>query len=1419
MKIKSILRGLALVLACIILHSSFRLWAQGNYTVAERGPDWKVLQKTTVENGTNRIHRYTELATGLNYTNASGQLVESSEQITLLASGGAIANHGRHTVAFPANIYNGVIEVVTPDGRHLKSRPLGISYDDGSNSVFIATLKSAQGYLTSSNTVTYRDAFTGFKADLVCTYRRGGFECDLVFRQQPPTPDEYGLDNSYATLQMVTEFFNTADPEQVPGASDDWFGLQDATLKFGKLTMTRGKAFGFKGTNGVAQTPNARTQIPVYKIWLKSEGRTFLIETVPVMDLAEELDALPLTAKANAPDPRRQNQDPAQTTLLAVGSRLKSFPPAHGLVADTNQIRLAMNDFKSEPGVVLDYNTVVTDTNDFTFAADTTYYISGGVNLGGTTTFEGGAVIKFSSALDGSTFYYDPAVGEGVGVLSCGQIICPANADAPVILTSSDDDSAGQMILGSSHSPSTLGITYLDTRNENWWMQSGVFRNLRFNYANVAVVEPCFVAPVFDNCRFENCTLGFGGYGGGVTFENCLFAGGGGVQIAEIGDGVVLQNVTMADGATVNFPEVVLGYLPGGASYASSLTVANSIVGGLSGIESTLNSLGGAVTDTASVEADAGMFQTAAAAHYYLAPNSPYRNVGTTAIDSGLLAELQTLTTYAPQDGGAPDTNAPDLGYHYPVNEDSDHDGLPDWWEWKYFGSFDQGQKYRYDALYHYWAFDGLDDYDGDGVSNLQEYQNGTDPNKIRFTLISTNDFVNHTNVAVQIRLEGGVPSYYAIFVNQASTTNWLPYVSSNLTVNLGTTDATYNVVVGLKGLPAEATQTWREYEFYKDTRPPVLSITNPALVNAASTVIKPYLQLRGAADEELASLSYDISNAAGLFTNQDVFVNDQFFDTNTMDFTTNYFHAYDVPLMTNGNVLTVRVTDRAGNTATTNFTVVLNYATATNPPVVKILWPQAGLRVSGTNTTLRGTTSDETGAIAATVVNGDGTTNVIEGVIERNGTFWVENVPLNGTNQISIQVTDAAGNVTTTNFAVKPSSIHLQITGTPQGDDLWKGRGLVSGVVSASTAAVTVNGANATVATTANADGTYDWYADDVPIYGSGTAEFNAKATPANSGGIGGSSGGAGNFMTVEMPSTVMITAHGCSQSYTDTVNGPGGGGSYVGSAGSSYSASLIPVVGLGFNLLKYHGTHFNSSTATGGGHTSASERDYWWSESLAGYESWDWTDGVLNDYSTHQDSAPYIPSPLFGDQYGEISGIPGRDISELGWVGTSGGNNAYPPTWVVHFYAKNVQHKWHWDLGGGNTRDASVGVGGNTTVTLFTGGKAGSKRKHLFTVRGSAEDYGASKDGGWSHTPVKPIPKTSIRILGKYADEFGDVRKSLPDNDAVNLGLWCPGIKHYNAGASLVSRECSPVKIRFLDNPHFSWSRKSFSVNSVSI
>ncbi|HTB86279.1 MAG TPA: hypothetical protein VK742_21705, partial [Candidatus Sulfotelmatobacter sp.] len=156
----------------IILNCCLCLRVQGqSYGVVSRGPDWKVWQKTVIQNGVTNAHSYTQLETGLCYTNEVGVLADADDTISILSGGGAEASHARHTVTFPPDIYNGVIQVTTPDGLHLQSRPVCVMYDDGSNTVCIATLTNAVGYLTASNQVTYRDAFVGLKGDLVCTFR------------------------------------------------------------------------------------------------------------------------------------------------------------------------------------------------------------------------------------------------------------------------------------------------------------------------------------------------------------------------------------------------------------------------------------------------------------------------------------------------------------------------------------------------------------------------------------------------------------------------------------------------------------------------------------------------------------------------------------------------------------------------------------------------------------------------------------------------------------------------------------------------------------------------------------------------------------------------------------------------------------------------------------------------------------------------------------------------------------------------------------------------------------------------------------------------------------------------------------------------------------------------------------------------
>src|SRR5437763_751515 len=92
------------------------------YAVVDRDANSRVWERRTYERTPTgellpNVHRYQELATGLHYKDPqTGKWVESKEQIDILPQGGAAATHGQHQVYFPSDIYDGVIELVTPDG-------------------------------------------------------------------------------------------------------------------------------------------------------------------------------------------------------------------------------------------------------------------------------------------------------------------------------------------------------------------------------------------------------------------------------------------------------------------------------------------------------------------------------------------------------------------------------------------------------------------------------------------------------------------------------------------------------------------------------------------------------------------------------------------------------------------------------------------------------------------------------------------------------------------------------------------------------------------------------------------------------------------------------------------------------------------------------------------------------------------------------------------------------------------------------------------------------------------------------------------------------------------------------------------------------------------------------------------------------
>ena len=396
---------------------------------------WRRVDYETLPSGKTvpHIHQYTELATGLNHL-VNGQWVASKEEIDISPDGNsAAATNGQHQVYFPGDIAQGVIELVTPDGKQLQSRPIGLSYDDGSNTVLIAILTNSPGYLFSANQVIYPNAFTGVQADLLYTYTKAGFEQDIILRAQPPTPESFGLNPQTARLQVLTEFFNPPQPTvSATTVSTDAGDLTDDNLDFGTMQMGRGNAF-LLGTNSPS--------VAVKQQWVLAGGRQLLVEEVPVMSIADELSQLPLpqTASIKASPPL----DVVSIKRLLPAKRLATVP-------DRQLVRVAQAVPPSQ-GLVLDYLTINSSQTNYTFRGDTTYYISGPVNLYGTNTFEGGTVIKYTNTPSN----YVPGPGNRayseLGIMTAPQIL--ASAYRPVILTAKDDNSVGETISSSTGDP------------------------------------------------------------------------------------------------------------------------------------------------------------------------------------------------------------------------------------------------------------------------------------------------------------------------------------------------------------------------------------------------------------------------------------------------------------------------------------------------------------------------------------------------------------------------------------------------------------------------------------------------------------------------------------------------------------------------------------------------------------------------------------------------------------------------------------------------------------------------------------------------------------------------------------------------------------------------------------------------------
>jgi len=587
------------------------------------------------------------LASGLNFLKA-GQWVESKEQIEVLPQGGAAAVQDQHQAYFPGDIYQGQIELVTPDGQHLQSRPAGLSYDDGTKTVLIAELKSSVGQLAGQNQVIYPDAFNGLKADLRYTYTKAGFEQDIILRAQPPTPESLGLNPATARLQVLTEFFSPPQPaiQARKLAAQAGLSLPDQSLGFGAMQMVPGRAF-LLGNNAVDSGAQ------VGKQWLLLDGRQFLVEEVPVDAIADGLAALPLTA-----------MQPGSGKASHTASRHLALPPQRLVRTVPNRYPMPMTKAAlPAQGLVLDYVTLNVNTNNFTFQGDTTYYISGSLNLSATNIFEGGAVLKYTN---GASLNFVSIGAGAVQMLS--------TAYRPVIFTARDDNSVGGIISGSTGTPTNYYASPALSFSSSPRQMLANFRIACAHQAISAVNAPVTVY----NAQIVNCQNGVGLNDVTLYFRNVLFAN-------------VLTNFTVSYNGNIDVQNATFNgsaYLAvtNNPYYSLTLSLENCILANVTNLVVS-GSLSGTNNGfynsppfgTAANSSSMYPFQTVGAGNCYLTNGCGFYNAGTTNIDATLLASLQKKTTYPPivysnitisvNTSLSPqvqrDTDTPDLGYHY----------------------------------------------------------------------------------------------------------------------------------------------------------------------------------------------------------------------------------------------------------------------------------------------------------------------------------------------------------------------------------------------------------------------------------------------------------------------------------------------------------------------------------------------------------------------------------------------------------------------------------------------------------------------------------------------------------------------------------------------------------------------------------
>lgn len=631
-------------------HDDYRLVERGAHQLHWERVTWSTNRYGEAEPRTNT---FVELGTGLNFFDETTQQWQPSREEWQAYPGAIVAQAGQHKVILGHNLnLGGSVDVLAADGVRLISNPVGLGfYDpvDGRHALLAEIKDCAPEWGATTNEIIFRDCFDGIRGSIRYRYTRAGLHQYVALEQRLQLPAGF---SDRTRLEFYTEFApNTPLPritlqvlrhEKKPALRAQMVepDFMDSHLDFGQMAMGAGLAFV------VGNTADERA-IRVGKRFEVVAGRPVLTESVEFKQLEPFLAGLAAvggqTGRMFAVNSARQIPGAKEKLLLPA----KPFRHQPGV----NEIQLAHAPGE-RPAVVIDYELLGSDA-DFTFMGDTVYYVSGPVNLSGTTRIEGGTVVKFTNSADAQ-------------ISIAGGAVCDTAAYRPAIFTSQDDNSIGDAIPGSTGVPGGYYGTGLAIGTSG-----NTLHDLRFSYASSAVTLDFSGGQIqLANVQFVNCQYPVDS---SANDENTVLLDNGLMQLAKYGFNAGNDSILRAQHLTAHQCEQLAHALAGGDGNAY---LTNCLLVGVTnwGDDFTFTT-----NTTAYYAADAGgIFQTVGAGSHYLATDD-WRNTGTTNVTPDLLAALRKKTTWPPVvlsnltvyastnlvPQATRDADTPDLGYHY----------------------------------------------------------------------------------------------------------------------------------------------------------------------------------------------------------------------------------------------------------------------------------------------------------------------------------------------------------------------------------------------------------------------------------------------------------------------------------------------------------------------------------------------------------------------------------------------------------------------------------------------------------------------------------------------------------------------------------------------------------------------------------